>query len=191
MPKAYPRFCAVLALFLVAAVLDAQESHELRLANLYYDENNYYKASTHFQNLILQSNAILSGEIFYRYAYSWEQIRGLDEGVLEIYTLARYYFEQEDQSNSRYALSAGAKLKNTLPLEPDDAAALLTKLRTGIEEDRKARFYSRVDRLYDFFSQFSLLQWKIIVSLFMTIPFFIGILVLRYKERGSSIGHHS
>ncbi|MDR1046216.1 MAG: hypothetical protein LBL64_00430 [Treponema sp.] len=189
MPKACLRFYTALALFLVSAVLGARESHELRLANLYYGEDNYDKASTHFQNLILQSQTVLSGEIFYRYAYSREQTRGLDEGALEIYALARYYLEQEGQSNSRYALSAAAKLEHSPSLEPDDAAVLLEKLRTGIEEDRKARLYSRVDRLYGFFSQFSLFQWKIIASLFMTIPFFIGVLVLWYRGRG--IGHHS
>jgi hypothetical protein len=189
MPKVCLRSYAVLALFLVAVVSGARESHELRLANLYYDEDNYDKASAHFQNLILRPGTVLSGEVIYRYAYSWEQTRGLNEGALEIYNLARYYLEQEGQSNSRYALSAAAKLKDTSSLEPDEAAALLGKLRTGIEEDRKARLYGRVDRLYDFFSQFSLFQWKIIVSLFMTIPFFIGILVLRRRESGT--GHHS
>jgi hypothetical protein len=192
MAKARLMFRTVLTLFLVSTALAAQENHELRLANLYYDEDDYGKAYTHFQNLILRpGDTGLSGDIFYRYAYSREQISGLDEKTLDIYALALYHLGQEKQEDHRYALSAAAKLKNTPSLTPDEAAALLEELRAGIEGERKARFYGRVDRLYNFLSQFSLFQWKIIASLSMTIPFFIGILVLKRKKRGSGTGHYS
>jgi hypothetical protein len=171
-------------LFLVSTGLAAQESHELKLANLYYDNDDYAGAYTHFQNVILwHGTAGISGDTFYRYAYTYERLRGLDGTASRIYTLALYHFQKEGQADSPYARYAATKLKNSFP-NPDDttAAMLLEELRAGIDGERKALFYRRIDRLYDFFSRFSLFQWKLIASLVMTVPFFIGLVVLTRKR---------
>jgi hypothetical protein len=180
--KTGPVLC-VLALFLVSTGLSAQENHELKLANLYYDEDDYAKAYTHFQNLILWGSAEFSGDVFYRYAYSHEQARGLDAPALTIYALSLHYFQKEGRADSLYARYAANKLGNGFTNLDDAAAAvLLEELRAGIDGERKALLYRRVDRLYGFFSRFSLFQWKIIASLAMTIPFFIGIVILKLRE---------
>ncbi|MDR2135236.1 MAG: hypothetical protein LBO76_01330 [Treponema sp.] len=174
---------AVFAFFLVPFCLAAQENHELTLANLYYDADDYAKACTHFQNLILwHGEAGFSGTMFYRYAYSHERLRGLDATALKIYALSLYYFRQEGRPDSPYARYAAGKLKSAPP-DPDSAAALLEELRAGIDEERKTLFYRRADRIYSFFSRFSLFQWKIIASLAMTIPLFAGILILQAGEK--------
>jgi hypothetical protein len=174
------------ALFLGSTAFAAQESHELTLANLYYDNDDYAGAYTHFQTVILRDGGPgLSGDTLYRYADTYEHLRGLDATARGIYALSLYYFQQEEQSDSSYARHAAGKLKGASP-PPDDtaAAALLEELRAGIEGERKARFYRGVDRLYGFFSRFSLFQWKIIASLGLSIPLFIGLglMVLTKKK---------
>jgi hypothetical protein len=169
--------------------LAAQESHELTLATLYYQADDYAKAYTHFQNLILRHSEF-SGDTLYRYAYSHERLRGLDATAMRIYALAWYRFHHEGQSDSPYARYTADKLKNGSPfgeaVDEAEAAALLEELRAGIDAERKAQFHRHVDRIYGFLSRFSLFQWKIIASLAMTLPLFIGIVVLRTKKSSRS-----
>jgi hypothetical protein len=182
----------VFTLFLVSTGLAAaQESHELTLATLYYNADDYAKAYTHFQNLILwHGDTEFSGDTLYRYAYSHERLRGLDATAMRIYALSLYRFHHEGQSDSPYARYAADKLKTGSPFgeaaDEAEAAALLEELRAGIDAERKAQFHRRVDRIYGFFSRFSLFQWKLIASLAMTLPLLIGIVVLRAKKSSRS-----
>ncbi|MDR0730198.1 MAG: hypothetical protein LBF63_00905 [Treponema sp.] len=184
MSKIVPVFAVVFALFFVSTGLPAQENHELKLANLCYDKDDYAGAYTHFQNVILwHGDTGVSGDMLYRYAYSCERLWGLDATALRIYALSLYHFQKKEQLDLPYAQYAAAKLKNSFPnLDNTAAAMLLEELRTGIEGERKARFYRHIDRFYDFFSRFSFFQWKIIISLIMTLPFFIGLAVLTRKQ---------
>jgi hypothetical protein len=176
----------IFALFLVSAA-GARENHELTLANLHYDRDDYAGAYTRFQNAILWGDGEISGDTFYRYAYSREQLRGPDDTALQIYALALYRFGKEGRADSRYARYAAAKLGNDSgDLDDAAAAALLEELRAGINGERKVLFHRRLDRVYGFLSRFSLFQWKIIASLAAVVPFLTGIVVLALKGRAQA-----
>jgi hypothetical protein len=141
--------CAVFVFFLVP-VLGAQVNDELKLADAYYDLEDYSRAYVHYQNLILKKT--VSGDILYRYGSCREQIRGPDEATLNIYALAGQY-----------------------RASPEDT--LLEELRGSIDAERRAYLYNR-DAFHLFTSKFSVFQWKIIASIVVTIPFLIGMMVL-------------
>jgi hypothetical protein len=150
--------CLVFAFFLAPA-LGAQGNNELRLADAYYDQQDYSRAYSHYQNLILETG--VSGSILRRYGYCREQIRGQDEATLKIYTLAEQYREISS---------------------PEQEILLLEELREDIEAERRAYLYDSGGGFYRFASQFSVFQWKIIAALAALVPFLIGILVLGRKE---------
>jgi hypothetical protein len=183
----------VFILFLVPGLLGAlpgQEAQDLTLANRYYDADDYGRAYVYFQNLILRRREAgdeLSGDTLYRYAYSHERIRGLDERALTLYALSRRRNEQEGRRDSTYAVYAANKLKANesplLNLDDAEAAALMAELRETINQERKIRFYRYVDRFYQFFSRFSPFQWKLIASAAAAIPFLFGMILLKIKEK--------
>jgi tetratricopeptide (TPR) repeat protein len=181
MPKFRPGLLAVLALVFVSPGFALRENHELTMARLYYEEGDYDRACVHFQNLILRpGEAGLSGDALYGYARSHEQAWGLDARARGLYRLSLFYYRGEGQGGGPSYAAAG--LKGGAAPDEQEAAVLLRELREDIVEERKARFYRGADWLYDFFSRFSLFQWKIIVSLAMTLPLFIGILILSSKR---------
>ncbi|MDR3249406.1 MAG: hypothetical protein LBT39_11545 [Treponema sp.] len=161
----------VLVFFLVSAALGAQGT--LTLADAYFDQDDYSRAYSRYQDMILGQEA-LSGEILYRYGYSYEQIRELDATALKIYALAGYYFAREGQENAQHALS-------TALLEDEAAVLLLEELRDGIDRERRAYLYSRAH--YRLFSKLTVFQWKIAASAAMALPFLIGMAVLRRREK--------
>ncbi|MDR1972447.1 MAG: hypothetical protein LBQ46_11070 [Treponema sp.] len=170
--------------FLVPGLLEAGESWNLALGNLYYDRDDYQRAYGFYQHVIL-GDGELSGDTLYRYGYSYEQIKGLDETALKIYALSRYHHGKEEQLNSKYALYAAAKLGSSPLLDDRAAAALLAELREGIDGERKAYLYRGVDRLYGLFSRFSFFQWKLIASALLLIPLLAGAGILWVKGRAS------
>jgi hypothetical protein len=171
-------------------ILGAVENWDSRMADLYYDRDDYGRAYGLYEDLILRQETAGGkgfGDILYRYGYCYEQIRGFDNTALNIYALSLYYNEREE-TGSKYTLYAGAKLARldfSQNLDEGAAASILTELRDSITKERKAPLYRWVDRIYSFFSRFSIFQWKIIVSLIMLIPFFTGILILGLRERKS------
>jgi hypothetical protein len=179
----------VFLVLFIPAVLEGGENRDGSLADLYYDDDNYSQAYELYQYMILRQNPeALSGDLFYRYGYSYEQTRGLDGTALKIYALSRYYNEKEGRSNSKYARYAEVKLGGRGSLgEMDDetAASTLAELRDLIHGERKAFFYGGADWVYSIFSRFSIFQWKIILSFAMLIPFAAGILILGLRGRDS------
>jgi hypothetical protein len=188
--------CVIFAYLLALATLGAQETDRVKRANLYYDQDDYGRAYVHYQDLIVDN--VLSGEILYRYGYSYEQIRDFDEIAMKIYALSRYYFERESRENVTYALYAAHKLVDNPALARLDetaAALLLKELRESIDKERKARLYRFSVTLPQPFSsflllfsskfRFSIFQLKVAISIAMTLPFIIGVLVLKGKERKS------
>jgi hypothetical protein len=174
--------------FFMSPVLEAGESRNLNLANLYYDSDNYKQAYDLYQYMILKEDPdTLSGDTFYRYGYSYEQIAGLDDTALKIYALSRYRYGKEGRTNSEYALYAEAKLEGRSFGEFDDetAASILAELRDSATRERKALFYRGADWVYSISSRFNAFQWKIILSLAVLFPFFIGILILGLRGRES------
>jgi hypothetical protein len=171
-------------IFFVSALLEAGESRDLRMADLYYGQDDYGRAYEFYEHSILQGEG-LSGDTLYRYAYCYEQTRGLDNTALKIYALSRYYNRAEGRAGTKYGLYADAKLKNDPVWDLDEgaAAALLGELRDSINGKRKICFYRWVDRVYPLLSRFSVFQWKIIASLVMLIPFFAGMLILGLRGR--------
>jgi hypothetical protein len=181
--RVFPR---VFFIFFVSAVLGAGESRDLRLADYHYDRDEYSRAHDLYQQSILRQEADgISGDTLYRYAYSYEQSRGLDDIALKIYALSWYYNKKQGRPDAKYALYAGAKLKDNSVRELDDRAAvsILEELRASIGRERKNYFYRWVDRIYPLISRFSIFQWKIIASLVMVIPFFSGTLILWFRQR--------
>jgi hypothetical protein len=179
-------FSRLLFIFFASAALGAGESRDLRLADYYYDRDEYSRAYELYQQSVLrQERGGLSGDTLYRYAYSYEQTRGLDDTALKIYALSWYYNKKEGRPGAKYALYAGAKLKDNSVREPDDGAAvsILEELRASIGRERKTYFYGWVDRIYPLISRFSVFQWKIIASLAMLIPFLGGTLILWFRRR--------
>ncbi|MDR3173542.1 MAG: hypothetical protein LBU19_04765, partial [Treponema sp.] len=169
-----------------AAVLHAGGNGDIRLADLYYDNDDYSRAYELYQHSVLRREPdTLSGDIFYRYAYSYEKTRGLDSTALKICALSWYYNKKEGRADAKYTLYAGAKLKDDPAWELDDraAASILEELRDSINKERKTPFYRWVDRIYSFLSRFSVFQWKIIASLAALVPFLIGVLVLGLRGR--------
>jgi hypothetical protein len=185
LPKPGPVF-RVLFIFFAAVLLEAGESRDLALADLYYDQDDYGRAYELYEHSVLRG--MVSGDTFYRYAYCYEQTRGLDDIALKIYALSRYYNGVAGRSGTKYSLYAEAKLKNGPigDLDEGTAAALLAELRDSITMERKTYFYRWVDRIYPLLSRFSVFQWKIIASLAMLIPFFAGVLILGLRERKDS-----
>lgn len=177
-------------IFFVSAALGAGENRDLRLADFHYDRDEYGRAYELYQQSILRGQNGLSGDTLYRYGYSYEQTRGLDDTALKIYALSLYYNQKEEHSGTKYALYAGAKLKDKPLRELDDrtAASILEELRTSIRREGKTYFYQWVDRIYPLISRFSVFQWKIIASLAMLIPFFIGVLILWFRQRKNRPG---
>jgi hypothetical protein len=180
--------------FLTLAALGAQEADRVKQADLYYDQDDYSRAYVRYQDLITDN--VLSGKILYRYGFSYEQIRDFDETAAKIYALSGHYFEREGGENVDYALFAAHKLIHNPALAHLDgptAAALLTELRESIDRERKASLYRFSITLPQPFSSFLLLvsskfrfnmfQFKIAVSIIMTLPFIIGVLILMGKER--------
>ncbi|MDR1107887.1 MAG: hypothetical protein LBL19_02510 [Spirochaetaceae bacterium] len=186
MNKLFP--LTLLVLF-ISPLLEAGESRNPNLADRYYDSDNYGQAYELYQHMILREDPDkLSADTFYRYGYSYEQTRGLDGTALKIYALSRCWYGKEGRADSKYALYAEAKLAGRGSFgefNDETAAAILTELRDSINRERKAYFYGGADWIYSIFSRFSLFQWKIILSLAVLIPFFIGILILGLRGRGS------
>jgi hypothetical protein len=175
---------------LIPGLLGAFGGQDLNLANRYYDMDDYSRAFVHFQDLILlagRDGTILSGDNLYRYGYCYERLRGLDGTALTIYALSRYYNGKEGRQNSPYAEYAAGKLKAgqspLLNLDAGEAASLMAGLRETINQERKNRLYRYVDRLYGYFSRFSLFQWKIIISAAAALPLLIGIVAFRAKKK--------
>jgi hypothetical protein len=179
----------MLLVFLAAPVLEAGESRNLKLADMYYDSDNYKQACELYQYMILREDPDkLSADTFYRYGYSYEQTRGLDGTALKIYALSRCWYGKEGRGDSKYALYAEAKLEGRGSFgefNDETAASILAELRDSINSERKAYFYGGADWVYSIFSRFSLFQWKIILSVTVLIPFFIGILILGLRGRES------
>jgi hypothetical protein len=172
----------------LAGALAGQEARELGLANRYYEADDYGRAYVYFQDLLLRQGREgrdPSGDALYRYAYSYERLRGLDRGALDIYALSRYWNEREGRRDALYAQYAAAKLRaagsSLITLREGEAAALMAELRENITRERKTRFYRQADRLYDFFSRFSLFQWKLIASAAALVPLLAGIIILKIK----------
>jgi hypothetical protein len=189
-PPSNKLFFRVFFIFFVTAVLGALENWDSRMAGLYYDRDDYGRAYGLYEDLVLRQETAGEkdfGDILYRYGYCYEQIRGFDNTVLNIYALSLYYNEREG-TGSKYTLYAGTRLARlgfSRNLDGETAASALTELRDSITKERKAPLYGGADRIYSFFSRFSIFQWKIIVSLIMLIPFFTGILILGLRERKS------
>ncbi|MDR3247278.1 MAG: hypothetical protein LBT39_00705 [Treponema sp.] len=196
---------AIFVLLPVFAALGAQENQELKLANRYYDQADYSRAYVHYQNMILgdaeswNRGKGSAGDIFYRYASCYEQIREFETQAAGLgwiartgYALSLFYYEREGRENAPNAQSAAARLKNSprSPAPPDETAAalLLEELRESISRERNAYLYSRTGRVDDFrpllslFSRLSIFQWKIAVTVAMAVIFLIGILVFKGKE---------
>jgi hypothetical protein len=186
MSKLFP---LLLFVFFISPVLEAGESRDRGMGDLYYDSDNYQQAYELYQHMILREDPDkLSGDIFYRYGYSYEQTRGLDDTALKIYALSRYWYGKEGRGDSKYAGYAEAKLGGRGSFgEFDDerAASLLAEIRDLINKERKAYFYGGAEWIYSIFSRFSFFQWKIILSLAVLIPFFVGILILGFRGRES------
>jgi hypothetical protein len=182
-------------LLLIPGLLGAlagQEAQDLTLANRYYDADDYSRAYVYFENLMLRRQEAgdgPSGDTLYRYAYSHEQIRGLDARALTLYALSRHRNEQEGRRDSVYAAYAANKLKTNgsplLNLDDGEAAALMAELRESVNRERKIRFYRYADRFYQFFSRFSPFQWKLIASAAAAVPFLFGVILLKIKEKKS------
>jgi hypothetical protein len=177
-------FSRVILAFFVTALLEAGESRDLGLADLHYDRDDYSRAYELYEHSILRGE-VPSGDTLYRYAYCYEQTRGLDSTALKLYSLSRYYNGRDGRADTKYGHYADAKLKDhpAAYLDEGSAAALLEELRDSINRDRKTYFYRWVDRIYPFLSRFSVFQWKIIASLVMTVPFFAGLLILGLRGR--------
>jgi hypothetical protein len=166
------------------------QAQDLKLANRFYDEDDYSRAFVHFQDLILlagRGGGTLSGDTLYRYGYCYERIRGLDDTALAIYALSRYYNGKEGRQHTAYAQYAAGKLKTSksplLNLGDEEAASLMAGLRETINQERKNRLYRHADRLYGYFSWFSLFQWKIIISAAAALPLLIGIVAFLTKGK--------
>jgi hypothetical protein len=182
--------CILLLIPGLLGALGGQEAQDLTLANHYYNADDYSRAYVLFQNLIFrpgEPGREPSGDTLYRYAYSYEQIRGLDERALALYALSRYRNGQEGRGNSVYAAYAANKLKTggspLVNLNDAEAAALMADLRETVNQERKTRFYRRADRFYHFFSRFSPFQWKLIASAAAALPFLVGVIILKIKEK--------
>jgi hypothetical protein len=185
-PAKKTAFFRVFFVFFTAALLGAGESRDLILADRCYDNDDYGRAYELYQQVILRQDPDgISGDTLYRYGYSYERTRGLDNIAVKIYALSVYYNKKAGRADSKYALYAGAKLADDPARELDDraAAAVLEELRDSINKERKTHYYRWVDRIYVFLSRFSVFQWKIIASLAALVPFFTGVLVFGFRER--------
>ena len=87
----------------------AQED-TLQLANNYYDKDMYKEAKDNYYKVI--ETGSINGEILYRYAYSTENIQGLNEDTLKLYAAAYSYFSRNNQTDHKYYTSAKKKLES-------------------------------------------------------------------------------
>lgn len=80
----------------------------LDLANKYYDADDYPNAVEYFKKTLFEDKTY-DGTIFYRYAYSMEQIGASKKEYLSFYSAAAYVFEKADEKNEKYYSYAIAK----------------------------------------------------------------------------------
>lgn len=80
----------------------------LELANKYYDTDDYPAAVEYFKKTIFEDK-IYDGTIFYRYAYSMEQLDFSKKEFLPFYSAAAYLFEISENTEEKYYSYAIAK----------------------------------------------------------------------------------
>lgn len=98
--------CLLFVLLLQTSFTFAQSN--LELANKYYNADDYTNSVAYFKKAIVEDKQY-DGEIFYRYAYSLEQI-GSREGVYApFYVASAYCFEKANNTEGKYYSYAKTK----------------------------------------------------------------------------------
>ena len=100
--------CLITITILILGMNHISALSNLELANKYYDADDYQNAAEFFNKTIFEER-IYNARIFYRYAYTMEQLDSPKKLYLPFYSAAAYLFEKTNNTNEKYYSYAIAK----------------------------------------------------------------------------------
>ena len=101
--------CIVMGGCFVANIFCDEQNENLKIANQYYDAENYENAKEYFLKTI--DSGTYNGTIFYRLGYCIENINNSDSLMKKCYEASYYCFKKNSDINNPYFKKAENKVK--------------------------------------------------------------------------------
>ena len=101
--------CIVMGVCFVANIFCDEQNENLKIANQYYDAENYENAKEYFLKTI--DSGTYNGTIFYRLGYSIENLNNSDSLMKKCYEASYYCFKKNSDINNPYFKKAENKVK--------------------------------------------------------------------------------
>lgn len=101
--------CIVMGVCFVANIFCDEQNENLKIANQYYDAENYENAKEYFLKTI--DSGTYNGTIFYRLGYCIENINNSDSLMKKCYEASYYCFKKDSDINNPYFKKAENKVK--------------------------------------------------------------------------------
>lgn len=101
--------CIVMGVCFVANIFCDEQNENLKIANQYYDAENYENAKEYFLKTI--DSGTYNGTIFYRLGYCIENINNSDSLMKKCYEASYYCFKKNSDINNPYFKKAENKVK--------------------------------------------------------------------------------
>lgn len=101
--------CILIGFYFATNVFCDGQDENLKIANQYYDADDYTAAEEYFKKAIVDDNT--NGIVFYRLGYSLENTHSNDSLMKESYKAAVFCFERDFETDNKYFEKAKSKLE--------------------------------------------------------------------------------